>query len=109
MRIGIVGAGAIGATAAELFEEAGHRVVVGSRTNGRVDEALAFGEIVLLAIPFGAYPTLPPEPLDAKIVVDATNYYPGRDGHVGELDGGHTTSSELIAAHLPNARVVNIG
>ena len=106
MRIGIVGAGNIGEAAAELFEQAGHRVVVGSRGNGRVDEAVAFGDVVLVAIPFGAYATLPSVPLEGKIVIDAMNYYPGRDGHVPELDGDHITSSELLAAHLPGSRVV---
>ena len=106
MRIGIVGAGAIGATAAELFERAGHEVVVGSRSNGRVEEACGFGEVVLLAIPFGAYTTLPADVLEGRIVIDATNYYPSRDGHVAELDADRTTSSELVAEHLADARVV---
>jgi predicted dinucleotide-binding enzyme len=34
------------------------------------------------------------------------NYYPQRDGQIPELDDGNTTSSELLAAHLPDARVV---
>jgi predicted dinucleotide-binding enzyme len=38
--------------------------------------------------------------------VDAMNYYPERDGHFPELDDDTTTSSELLAAHLPDARVV---
>ena len=106
MRIGIVGAGAIGATAAELFERAGHRVLVGSRGNGRVEEACGFGEIVLLAIPFAACRTLPAGALEGRIVIDATNYLPSRDGHVSDLDADRTTSSELVAEHLSEARVV---
>jgi predicted dinucleotide-binding enzyme len=39
-------------------------------------------------------------------VVDANNYFAGRDGSVPELEAGRTTSSELLAAHLPGARVV---
>jgi hypothetical protein len=106
MRIGIVGSGNIGATAATLFERAGHEVVVGSRSNGRVEEACAFGEQVLVAVPFAAYTSLPADALDGKIVVDATNYYPGRDGAFPDLDADRTTSSELLAEHLPGARVV---
>ena len=106
MRIGIVGTGAAGGAAAELFEEAGHRVLAGSPSNGRVEEALSFGDIVLLAMPFGAYGSLAPEPVDGKIVVDATNYDAGRDGHRADLDGDDTTSSELIADHRHGARVV---
>jgi predicted dinucleotide-binding enzyme len=38
--------------------------------------------------------------------LDANNYYPNRDGHVPELDRDETTSTELLARHLPDARVV---
>jgi predicted dinucleotide-binding enzyme len=39
-------------------------------------------------------------------VIDTNNYYPRRDGHFEELDSDRTTSSELLQAHLPGARVV---
>ncbi|MGZ6697158.1 MAG: NADPH-dependent F420 reductase, partial [Solirubrobacteraceae bacterium] len=32
--------------------------------------------------------------------------YPGRDGHMEALDRDETTSSELLARHLPGTRVV---
>ena len=105
MRIGIIGTGHIGSTAAELFEEAGHEVRT-ANTSGGVEDAAVFGEVVLVAIPFGAHPTLPAEALEDKIVIDATNYYPGRDGHIAELDSDAVTSSELVAQHLEGARVV---
>jgi 8-hydroxy-5-deazaflavin:NADPH oxidoreductase len=120
MNIGIVGSGNIGATAARLFAEAGHDVAVsnsrgpetleglvaaiGPRARAStVEEAADFGEVVLVAIPFFAYETLPTDLLAGKIVVDAMNYYPGRDGEM-DLDG--LGSSELLARHLPDARVV---
>lgn len=59
--------------------------------------------MVLVAIPFFAYETLPTDPLAGKIVVDATNYYSGRDD---EMDLGGLGSSELLARHLPDARIV---
>ena len=34
------------------------------------------------------------------------NYYAERDGHIRELDEDTTTSTELLAAHAPNTRVV---
>jgi 8-hydroxy-5-deazaflavin:NADPH oxidoreductase len=71
-----------------------------------VEDAAGFGDVVLLAIPFGRYRELPPEPFADTIVVDATNYFPQRDGNLPELDEDRTTSSELLAAHLPDARVV---
>ncbi len=123
MRIGIIGAGHIGGTTARLFVDAGHEVAIansrGPETlrelvaqlgpNARAatpDEAARFGEIVLLAIPLKDYTTLPVDELRGKIVIDAMNYYPNRDGHYAELDLGERGSSELVAAHLEGARVV---
>ncbi len=120
MNIGVIGSGNIGANAARLFAQAGHDVAI-SNSRGpeslqelvadigpnvraaTVEEATDFGEVVLLAIPFFAYETLPAEPLAGKVVIDATNYYEGRDG---QIDFGGLTSSELLARHLPDARLV---
>jgi len=120
MDIGIIGAGNIGATAARLFVRAGHRVAIsnsrGPETLGAlvveigenarastVEEAADFGEVILEAIPFGRYEKLPADRLAGKILIDASNYYPGRDG---EMDLGGLGSSEVIARHVPDARVV---
>ena len=61
---------------------------------------------VVVSVPFGRYRELPTGALSGKIVVDANNYYPQRDGNFPELDDDTTTSSELLQAHLPDARVV---
>lgn len=123
MRIGIIGSGRIGSTAARLFVGAGHEVALansrgpetltdtveelGERASARtVEDAASSAELVLVAIPFGRYRELPPEALGGRIVVDAMNYFPDRDGHLRELDEDATTSTELLAAHLPDARVV---
>jgi predicted dinucleotide-binding enzyme len=108
VKIGVIGSGNIGGTAARLFEAAGHEVAV-ANTRGdphTVEEAAEFGELVLVAIPLHAIDTLPPEPFAGKVVVDANNYYPGRDGQIDELDSGELTSSELLARQLPDATVV---
>ena len=105
MRIGIIGRGNIGSTAKELFEEAGHEVRMAG-SDGGVEDAAEFGEVVLVAIPVAAYDTLPPEPFEDKIVIDAGNYYPSRDGHIEEIEAEVSTSSELLARHLEGARVV---
>lgn len=120
MNIGIVGSGHIGGTAARLFAAAGHQIAL-SNSRGpesltqevqelgpsvramTVEEAAAFGDLVLVAIPFGSYETLPAAPLSGKIVIDAMNYYPGRDG---QIDFGGRTSSELASQHLHGARLV---
>ena len=123
MEIGIIGSGRIGATAARLFVDAGHDVVIAnsrgpdsltdlvqdlgeSARPATVEDAASIAELVLVAIPFGRYGELPAEALRNKIVVDAMNYYPERDGHFRELDDDTTTSTELLAAHAPDARVV---
>ncbi|MBV9928914.1 MAG: NAD(P)-binding domain-containing protein [Acidobacteria bacterium] len=123
MKIGIIGSGNIGATAARLFARAGHEVAVSNSRGGAgleeliaelggkgraasIEEAARFGEVVLVAVPFGKYETLPVEAFGGKVVVDANNYYPQRDGRFAQLDGGETTSSELLASHLSGARLV---
>jgi len=119
MKIGIIGSGNIGGTAGTLWAQHGHEVMFSSRhpeelgelvqragPNGQVGtvaQAAAWGEVVLVAIPFGLYTTLPTNKLAGKTVIDATNYYPQRDGQI-DLEG--STSSELIAHHLPGARLV---
>jgi 8-hydroxy-5-deazaflavin:NADPH oxidoreductase len=52
------------------------------------------------------YREVPSDAVAGKVVIDANNYHPGRDGHLEELDSGRTTSSELLQAHLPSAGVV---
>src|SRR5262245_3127142 len=117
MRIGIIGVGNIGANAARLFIRAGHQVAL-SNSRGAdslrdlvaelgpqaqaltIEETARFGEVVLIAIPFGQYRRLPAGDFNGKIVVDAGNYSPNRDGNFPELDHGQTTSSELMAEHL---------
>jgi len=120
MDIGIIGSGHIGGTAARLFSKAGHRVLLANSRGpqslaaevaslgpgvraGTVEDAAAFGPVVLVAIPLGKYGTLPARALSGKVVIDAMNYYPQRDG---ELPLGGRTSSELVAEHLRGARVV---
>ncbi len=69
-----------------------------------VDEAARAGELVVVATPLAAVETLPAEALSGKIVIDANNYYPQRDGQIPEIDAG-LGSSEWLAQHLPGARV----
>jgi predicted dinucleotide-binding enzyme len=123
MKIGIIGSGNIGATTARLFAGAGHDVTIANSRGpeslaelvsdlgpnaraGTVEDAARAGDVVLVAIPLGAYPDLPAEAFAGKIVIDANNYYPQRDGEIAELENGETTSSELLARHLSGARVV---
>ena len=121
MKIGCVGAGFIGRAVAKLATERGHAVMLsnsrGARTLtstaisvkaavGTVAEAVKYGDLVLLAIPFYAIPDLDPMIFDGKIVMDACNYYPGRDEPIAALDDGSTTTSEIVQQHLRGAKVV---
>src|SRR5438128_4222623 len=123
MKIGIIGSGNIGANMARLFARAGHEVALSNSRGGEglgtlaaelgakanattIENAANFGDVILIAIPFGKFKTLPANAFKGKVVVDAGNYYPERDGKFAELDNDETTSSELLAAHLKGARLV---
>ena len=122
MRIGMVGAGNIGSTLARHFVRVGHEVAVsnsrgpetlevlvrelGDRTRAMsAADAARFGKIGVVSVPFGKYRNVPADGFDDKVVIDTNNYYPGRDGQFAELDEDRTTSSEMLAADLPHARV----
>jgi predicted dinucleotide-binding enzyme len=121
MKIGIIGAGHIGATLARHFAKAGHEVgISNSRGPGSlaslakslgpnacamtVEGAAKFGEVIVLAVPWRNPAALPaPERVAGKIVIDAMNPY-SAGGEV--MDLGDTTSSEEVARRLPGARLV---
>jgi 8-hydroxy-5-deazaflavin:NADPH oxidoreductase len=120
---GFIGSGNIGTTVARLAIAAGHDVVL---SNSRGPETLAdlvhdlgpharaatpaeaaeAGDVVVVTIPLRNYQQVPTEELRGKIVIDTMNYYPQRDGNIAELDDDATTSSALLAAHLPDSKVV---
>jgi 8-hydroxy-5-deazaflavin:NADPH oxidoreductase len=123
MKIGIIGAGMIGGTLARRWADAGHDIVIansrgpatlapliaeiGARAEAATAaEAAAAADVVLVAVPFKAVRALPAAQLAGKVVIDATNYYPARDGHIDDLDQGAAGSSEITARQLPGARVV---
>jgi len=122
MRIGIIGAGKIGRAAAIRLIDGDHTVTI-SNSRGpeslaeleqelgqaasaaTVEDAARAGDVVVVATPLAAVPGLPAAAVTGKIVIDANNYYPERDGQIAELDAG-LGSSEWLAQHLPGARVV---
>jgi predicted dinucleotide-binding enzyme len=121
--VGIIGSGNIGSAVARLAVAAGLEVVL---SNSRGPESLAglvtdlgdlarattpaeaarAGDVVVTAIPLGAYTALPAADLAEKTVIDTMVYYPERDGHLAELDSGALTSSALIQRHLTGSHVV---
>lgn len=121
MKIGIIGAGRIGRALAAHGIRCGHAVMLSNSRGpdslrdavaalgcqaGTPEDAATFGDVVALALPFRHFRAVPVAPLRGKVVLDANNYYPHRDGQIPELDAGRTTTSEMVAAHLQGARVV---
>lgn len=121
MKIGIIGAGHIGAAAAHLFVRAGHQVAL-SNSRGPAslkelvgelgpraqpttsEEAARYGEVVLLAVPWRSPEALPsPAAVAGKIVIDATNPY---RSDFSLYDLGDSSSSEEVHKRLPGARLV---
>lgn len=106
MKIGIVGAGNIGALLARKFAAAGHSVKLsnsrGPESLGDIvrgttvkavsnEDAPKDVDVVILSVPFAKNPDvaklLAIAPSDA-VVVDTSNYYPARDGNIPEVDAG---------------------
>jgi predicted dinucleotide-binding enzyme len=123
-RIGVIGSGRLGGTVGTLWAKAGHPVLFSSRHPERLKElveaagpmaragtpaeAAAFGEVVLVAVPYGALPEVGRElgeALRGKVVLDACNAVVSRDGAVGQaaIERGIGLAS---AGHLPGARLV---
>lgn len=103
MKIGIVGAGNIGGLLGKLWSQAGHEILFASRhpeplaglvqavggtaSGGTPDEAIAFGNVILLSIPFGELPEFgrtKREAIGRKVVLETGNPYAERDGAIAE-------------------------
>lgn len=121
--IGIIGAGNIGSNVARAAIDHEYEVLIANsrgpetlqelvRELGKhatavtVEEAIRKGDLVLVAIPLKSIGDLPVEPFEDKVVMDANNYYPQRDGRIEALDRNETTTSELLQARLPYSHVV---
>jgi hypothetical protein len=121
MRLGFVGAGAIGQGLARLATAAGYTVTM-SNSRGpdslhelaetlgveaaTVQEVLEGSDFIVFTVPFYRVFEIDPGPFKGKVVLDTNNYYPTRDGHFAQLDERTTTTSELVQQHLEGATVV---
>jgi predicted dinucleotide-binding enzyme len=124
VKIGIIGSGNVGSALGTVWAKAGHAVMFSSRhiehdrslaarvgggaRAGTPREAAAFGDVLLVAVPYGALPDVGKDLADeikGKVVIDACNPFPNRDGEIAEWareKGAGLASAEL----LPGARIV---
>ena len=127
LKIGVIGAGHIGSTIGGLWIKSGHPVFFSSRhpeeikplveslgplaKAGTVGEALDFGDVILVAVPYKAIPELAKEygpKFAGKIVIDPANAVARRDGEellneTKEKGIGNTTESYLKGSHVVRA------
>jgi predicted dinucleotide-binding enzyme len=124
MEIGTIGAGAFAQAFAKLAIKAGHKVKL-SNNHGLASlravvnqlgpgamaaskEEAAACEMVLLAVPWDSLrETLASLPeWNNQILIDGTNPFHGRAGEFMLADVGNLSTSQLVAALAPGARVV---
>lgn len=124
LKIGVIGSGRIGGTLGGLWVKAGHEVMFssldiehdkalaaklgGGARAGTPREAAAFGEVLLMAVPYPALPAVGKDlanQIKGKVVIDACNPILPRDGEIAKWareKGAGLASMEL----LPGARIV---
>jgi len=124
MKIGIIGSGNIGGALGKHWAKVGHEVMFSSRHPeelqdmaqkvgakvGTTEETAAFADVILLAIPYGKVPEVAKQigQLDNKIIIDAGNPYPQRDGDVAQkvIDDDSQTATGYIGSLFPGAKTV---
>jgi predicted dinucleotide-binding enzyme len=124
MEIGTIGAGAFAQALAKRALKAGHKVKLsndrgpdslreiinqlGHGAMAATKEEAAACEMVLLAVPWDNVPsTLASLPKwKNQILIDGTNPFHGKAGKFTRADVGNLSTSQLIAALAPGARVV---
>jgi predicted dinucleotide-binding enzyme len=123
-RIGIIGSGNIGGTIGGLWVKKGHSVFFSSRhpdelkdmvaklgslaQAGTVEQAVAFGDVLFIAVPYGAMPQIGKDysaAMKGKVMLDACNAVSSRDGAVAdevERNGIGVTTQK----YFPGVRIV---
>jgi predicted dinucleotide-binding enzyme len=101
LKIGIIGSGHVGSALGSAWARAGNEVMFSSRNldsdkqlaaqvgahahAGTPREAAAFGQVLLFAVPYSAFPELIKslgDSLKGKVVINASNPFPQRDGQI---------------------------
>ena len=119
LRIGIIGTGRVGGALATHWTKAGHEVLMSSRHPedlrplatslgararvGTPKEAAAFGEVVLVSVPYAAIPDIGKEnaaALKGKVVLDTSNPVENRDGAMAiaaQKKGAGVATAEFLS------------
>jgi 8-hydroxy-5-deazaflavin:NADPH oxidoreductase len=124
VKIGVVGSGRLGGTIGTLWAQAGHKVFFSSRhpdelkpliekaganaQAGSVEQAIAFGDVILIAVPYSALPAVGRDNaagLKGKIVLNASNPVFPRDGEVAKA-AQEKGVGDADKEHLPGVRLV---
>ena len=126
LKIGIIGSGHVGSALGGVWAKAGNEVMFSSRhldndkrlaaeigANARAgtpQEAASFGEVLLCAVPYSAFPELIKSlghSFKGKVVINASNPFPHRDGEIAnqarEQGAGLFDAQLLQGAHVVRA------
>jgi len=124
MKLGVIGSGRVGGTIGGLWVKAGYEVMFSARDIGEVRElvaglgsraqagtpreAAAFGEAVLISVPYSALPQIGRDyaaELKGKVVLDTCNPIQGRDGEMAVEARAKGTGIASVE-FLPGVRLV---
>ena len=125
LKIGVIGSGHIGGTVGTLWVKSGHPVMFSSRhpeelasmvqglgplaKAGSVEDAVAFGDVIFIAVPYAAYPQIGKDygsKLSGKVVLDAGNAVARRDGEELTNEAKQEGIGVTSAKYLPGAKIV---
>ena len=123
LKIGIIGSGHVGSALGGVWAKAGNEVMFSSRNlendkklaaevganarAGTPQEAAAFGQVILFAVPYSAFPELMKNlgnSLKGKVVINASNPFPQRDGEIANQ--AREEGAGLFDAHLLSGALV---
>ena len=124
MKIGIIGSGHVGSALGGVWARAGNEVMFSSRNldndkklaaevgararAGTPQQAATFGQVILFAGPYSAFPELTKnlgDSLKGKVVINASNPFPQRDGEIAN-QAREEGAGSFDAHLLPGALVI---
>jgi len=124
LKIGVIGSGKMGSAIGGALLKAGHQVMFSSRTladdqalaeslgpnafAGTPREAVEFGDVVVVSVPFLALPSIKEQVgdlLQGKFVLETCNAYERRDGDMA-VKAHEKGVAFAVAEYLPGARVI---